>query len=399
MTTMLGGVRVLDVTRYVAGPICTALLADLGADVIRIEPPGGGEDRTPLPLKGSSGNNFHGGAGFTQVMRNKRGLTLDLSTPEGQRVFDRLLAGADIVVANLPLATVRQLGLAYERLASVKPDIIFLHLTTFGNEGPYTKRVGFDAIAQVMSGTTHLSGEPGKPMKNAAAWVDMASGYLGAFGLMAALRHRDRTGEGQQVEANLLHTALTVSNYFLIEEAINGYQRAGTGNRAQSGGPADLIRTADGWVYMVALGDPMFRRWARAIGREAELCNDPRFASDESRAEHGEALSAIATEWASVRATAEVLAVLEAAKIPVGPLLTPRQVLDDPHVRQQFLQPLSVPGLEQPIPYVRPPVKFSKTPGSVHSGPPGVGEHNEVILAEAGFDTDEIAALRAAGTI
>ena len=391
---LLEGVRVLDVTRYVAGPMCTALLADLGAEVIRIEPPGGGEDRTPLPIE----DGFHAGAGFTQVMRNKRCLSLDLSKHEGQAVFDKLLASADIVAANLPLATVQQLGLSYERLCSVKPDIIFLHLTTFGTQGPYVNRVGFDAIAQVMSGITHLSGEPGKPMKSAAAYVDMSSGYLAAFGLMAALRHRDRTGVGQQVAVNLLQTAISISNYFLIEEDFNAYRRSGTGNRAQSGGPADLIPTADGGVYMVALGNPMFKRWARAIGRE-DLVSDPRFQSDESRAEHGEALSAIATEWAASKTTQEVLAILEKNKIPAGPLLSPREVLDDPHVRQCFLQDVPVEGLPKPVPYVRPPVHFSKTPGRICSGPPKPGADTEAVLTEAGFNTAQIDALRAAGTV
>lgn len=395
MAGMLDGVRVLDVTRYVAGPMCTALLADLGADVIRIEPPGGGEDRTPLPL----GKDFHGGAGFTQVMRNKRGMTLDLSTEEGRAVFEKLLLTADMVVANLPLQTVQQLGLTYERLCQVKPDIIFLHMTTFGTEGPYVNRVGFDAIAQVMCGTTYLSGDAGRPMKYAGAWVDMATGYLGAYGLMAALWHRERTGEGQQVQTNLMQTALTVSNYFLIEEAINGHNRSGTGNRAQSGGPADLIQTADGWVYMVALGNPMFKRFARVIGREEELLNDPRFASDESRAEHGELLTKIATEWAITRSTEEVLQTLEKVKVPVGPLLKPMEALADPHIKQQFVQELKVDGLDKPVPFINTPVSFSKTPGGIHSGPPKPGQDNEAILAALGYSAAEMAALREQGTI
>lgn len=395
MANLLEGVRVLDVTRYVAGPVCTALLSDLGADVIRIEPPGGGEDRTPLPFA----EGFHGGVGFTQTNRNKRGLTLDLASERGKEVFKRLLKTADIVVANLPPASVRSLGLEYERLAAVKPDIIFLHLTTFGTTGPFADRLGFDAIAQVMSGTTHLSGDPDKPMKSAAAWVDMATGFLGAYGLMAALRHRDLTGEGQRVETNLLQTAMTVSNYFLIDEAFNHYGRVGTGNRAQSGGPADLIRTKDGWVYMVALGNPMFKRWARMVGREEELLADPRFTSDESRAENGGALSAIAAEWAETRTTAEALAELARFKIPAGPLLTPAQVLRDPQITEVYMENVPVEGLLKPVPFVRPPVTFSKTPGQIKAGPPRAGQHNDELLGEAGFTADEIEALRAGNVI
>lgn len=394
MAGILDGVRILDVTRYVAGPMATALLSDLGADVIRIEPPGGGEDRTPLPFA----EGFHGGVGFTQAGRNKRGITLDLASDGGKTVFDRLLARADIVFANLPPKSVRSLGLDYERLKSIKPDIIFVHMTTFGSEGPYADRLGFDAIAQVMSGLTHISGEPGKPMKNNSAWVDMSTGFIAAFGAIAALRHRDQTGEGQKVEANLLQTALTVGNYFLIDQQFNLSDREGTGNRAQSGGPADLIHTRDGWVYMVALGNPMFRRFMRMIGRE-ELIVDPRFQNDESRAEHGEALSAVVTEWAAAYSNAEVLEILAKNNIPAGPLLTPQQALDDPHVRERFVAEVAVDGLSQAVPFIKPPASFSATPGVIRKGPPRAGEDNEAVLGEAGFSAEEIAGLRDAGVI
>lgn len=389
MAAILEGIRVLDVTRYVAGPAATALLADLGADVIRIEPPAGGDDRGTLPFR----EGFHGGVGFTQLGRNKRGITIDLAAEKGRAVFDRLLASADIVFANVPPRTLRSLGLDYERLKSVKPDIILVHMTTFGSEGPYADRLGFDAIAQVMSGLTYISGDPGKPMKHNSAWVDMGTGFLSAFGALAALRHRDQTGEGQKVEANLLQTAMTVGNYFLFDQYFNQTNRVGTGNRAQSGGPADLIRTKDGWVYMVALGNPMFRRFMKMIGRE-ELIDDPRFANDELRAEHGEALSAATTEWAGAYTNAEVLEILAANNIPAGPLLSPQEALDDPHVREQLLVHVPVDGLSKPAPYVKPPVTFGATPGEIRKGPPRAGEDNDEVLGEAGFTPEEIAALR-----
>jgi len=395
MTQILEGIRVLDVTRYVAGPVTAALLADLGADVIRIEPPGGGDDRTPLPFA----EGFHGGVGFAQCGRNKRGLTLDLSGAAGRAVFDRLLAGADIVVANLPPRSMTSLGLDYDRLKTVKPDIILVHLTTFGTTGPYADRLGFDAIAQIMCGLTHLSGEPGKPMKSAAAWVDTSTGMVGAFGALAALRHRDATGEGQKVEANLLQTALMVGNYFLIEQVFNHTNRTGTGNRAPSGAPADLVPTKDGWIYAVALGNPMFKRLARLLGREEELLADKRFGSDESRAEHGEVLSEIMGEWSSQRTTAEALAELGKFNIPAGPLLNPQQVLDDPHVSSQFIERVEVPGLSQKVPYIKSPATFSKTPAVIHKGPPSAGEDNDALLAEVGYSVAEIAALRAEGVV
>lgn len=394
MGGILAGIRVLDVTRFVAGPAASVLLADLGADVIRIEALGGAEDRGTLPIH----EGFHGGVGFTQLARNKRGLTLDLASEAGRAVFDRLLIQADMVFANLPPKTAAHLGLEYDRLKAIKPDIIFVLITTFGSQGPYADRLGFDAIAQVMSGLTAISGEPDKPMKHNSAWVDMSTGFLAAFGAMAALHHRDRTGEGQQVETNLLQTAMTVGNYFLMDQHFNRANRQGTGNRAQSGGPADLIRTADGWVYMVALGDPMFRRFMRMIGRE-DLLADPRFATDELRAENGAALSAVVTEWAGQYTNAEILPILEAHRIPAGPLLTPQQALDDPHVREQFLQEVELEGLSRPVPYVKPPVTFSATPAAIRKGPPRVGEDSDAVLSEAGFSAEEIAALRRDGVI
>lgn len=390
---VLDGIRVLDVTRFVAGPICSALMADFGADVIRIEPPGGGEDRTALPIA----EGFHGGVGFTQVNRNKRGLTLDLSVEEGRAIFAKLVKTADIVVANLPAKSAASLGLSYEALAALRKDVIFVHLTAFGADGPLAARLGFDAIAQVMSGLTHLSGEAGKPMKSAAAWVDMATGFIGAFGAMAALRHRDATGEGQLVEANLMRTALTVGNYFLIEQALNGADRQGVGNMAPSGAPADLVRAKDGWLYVVALGDSMFARWARLVGRE-DLLSDSRFASDESRAAHGKILSEIAGAWASQRTMQEAIAELARHKIPVGELLSPRQVLENDAIREYF-KDVAVDGLTRPVPYVTPPVTLRKTPARIERGPPRPGADNVALLSEIGFSAEDVAALAARGVI
>jgi crotonobetainyl-CoA:carnitine CoA-transferase CaiB-like acyl-CoA transferase len=394
MTQLLQGIRVLDVSRYVAGPMCSALLADLGADVIRVEQPGGADDRTALPLDPA----YHGGAGFLQVNRNKRGLTLDISRDRGRAVFDRLLPTADIVVANVPHETLEVLGLSYDRLVSVRSDIILVHITAFGEEGPYADRLGFDGIAQVMCGLTYLGGEPGKPMKSPGAWVDMSTSFIGAFGAMAALRHRDLTGEGQKVSANLFQTALTVNNYFLMEQHLEQKDRAALGNRAPSGAPADLLPTKDGNIFLAVLGNPMFRRFARMIGQQ-DLSGDPRFSSDGARAAHGELLSEIAAEWSSKLTTAEALAALEGNKLPAGPLLSPQQVLDDPHVRQAMLTELNVDGLLKAVPYVRPPASFSKTPGQIVSGPPAPGQDCDAVLSEVGYTPADIEELRALGLI
>ncbi|QQN75275.1 CaiB/BaiF CoA-transferase family protein [Croceicoccus sp. YJ47] len=393
MTGALEGVRILDVTRFVSGPISTALLSDMGADVIRVEQPGGAEDRTTLPID----EGFHGGVGFTQLARNKRGVTIDLAKPQGRAIFDRLLASADVVVVNMPRRPTRALGLDYDRLRSVKPDIIVGHLTTFGSTGPYADRLGFDAIAQVMSGLVAISGDEGRPMKQNSAWVDMSTGFLMALGIVAALRHRDLTGEGQLVETNLMQTALTVGNYFLFDQALNKSERAGTGNRAQSGGPADLIQTKDGWVYMVALGEPMFRRFMTMIGRE-DLIGDPRFANDELRAENGAELSRVVTAWSKQYTNADIMQILEENRIPSGPLLTPQEALEDPHFNAVFYQDVDV-GLSQPAPYVKSPIGFSATPSSIRKGPPRPGENNLDVLREAGMSDQEIADAKESGVI
>jgi crotonobetainyl-CoA:carnitine CoA-transferase CaiB-like acyl-CoA transferase len=386
---------VLDLTRYVAGPVATALLSDLGADVIRIEPPGGADDRIPLPIH----DGFHGGAPFTQVNRNKRSLCLDLASAPGRAAFSRLVKSANVIVCNLPNKQLDSLSLDFDTLKAIRPDLIFVHLTAFGPKGPYADRVGFDGIAQIMCGATYFSGDRGHPMKTMAPWVDMATGYISAFGVLAALRHRDRTGQGQKIEANLFRTAASIVNYFLIEQALISSNREGIGNRAPSGGPADLVRTRDGWIYVIAMGNPMFRRFARLVGKEQELTSDPRFADDVSRAEHGAALSEIANQWSERFTTEEALRELAKARVPAGALLSPKQVLSDPHAREQLFQYVQVEGLPQPVPYVKPPVNFSTLTAEIRRGPPRAGGNTEEVLREAGFSAVEIEALRNAKAI
>lgn len=395
MTKVLDKIRVIDITRYVAGPVCSAQLADLGAEVIHIENIGGAEDRSPLPVD----PDYPGGAGFIQVNRNKKGLSLDLTSDSGQAVLKKLIAGCDILVANLPNKAARALGIDYDSLCKIRPDIIFVHITSFGNEGPYADRTGFDAIAQVMSGATYLSGWPGQPMKSAAAWVDMTAGNHGVTGALAALLHRSATGKGQKVEVNLLHSALTVTNYFLLEEELTNMGRSGTGNRAPSGAPADLIKTSDGAVYVAVLGNPMFSRLARLIGHP-ELTEDPRFSRDELRAKNGELLSEMTNAWASDKTTRDALALLAEHRIPAGPMLKPGEVLRDEHVTSAgFVKHIDVPGLKRPVPYITPPYRLSASPATIETGPPEPGQDTDAILQNAGFTIEEIADLRSRSVI
>ena len=383
---VLENIRVIDVTRYVAGPVCAAQLADLGAEVIHIENVGGGEDRSPLPVA----PDYNGGAGFIQVNRNKKSLSLDLGHSSGQDILRKLLETCDILVSNMPQRAAVSLGIDYETVAKIRPDIIAVEITSFGSEGPYANRTGFDAIAQVMSGAVHLSGPPGHPSKNAAAWVDMTAGNHATSGALAALLYRNATGEGQKVEVNLLQSAMTVTNYFLLEESLTGMGRESSDNRAQSGGPADLVPTTDGAVYVAVLGRPMFSRLATLIGHP-ELVDDERFQSDESRARYGELLSGMLAAWAAGRSTAQALEQLAAARIPAGPLLKPREILQNEHVLASgFLQRIEVPGLNGSVPYVRPAYRLSKSPAAIVTGPPNPGQHTGEILAGLGYSPAQI---------
>src|SRR5438876_5671382 len=312
MTNVLDGIRVLDFGRYIAGPYCAALLADLGADVIRIERIGGGEDRWVAPI-----NEDGIGALYVTMNRNKRGMTLDPSSPEGREIVKKLVATADVVVANLPPEVLRSLALDLESLRHVKPDIILTTVTGFGAGGPLSHKHGFDGIGQAMSGAAYLSGMPDQPIALKLPWVDFGTACLSAFGTLAALIERGKTGQGQRVEGALLRTAIAFANASLIEQALTRVNRTATLNRGFNAAPADIFACTDGWIVATVIGPQMFRRWARMIGEDHWLA-DPRFADDQSRADHGEAVSARMSQWCAARSCAEALAALEEANIVAG---------------------------------------------------------------------------------
>ena len=389
MAGVLEGIRVLDFGRYIAGPYCAALLAELGADVIRIEKREGSEDRFQAPVA-ETGD----GALFLQINRNKRGLTLDPMTPEGQEVVRKLVATADVVIANLPPQTLAAMKLDYDSLKAVKPEIILTTVTAYGRGGPYSDRVGFDGIGQVMSGAVYMTGTEDQPYRAQVPWVDFGTALHCAFGTMAALMARKETGKGQWVQGALLATAVTFSNALLIEQAVIQANREPTGNRGQTSGPVDIFRTKDGWILCQVVGNPLFKRWAKLMGEEHWL-TDPRFKDDISRGDNGAIISERMGRWCAERTTAEALEVLGAAKIPAGPVLKPQQTLDDPHIKAMgFFQHVEFPGAPRPAPLAKVPVWLSETPGSIRHRAPVLGEHTDDILTELGYDRQAIAALR-----
>jgi crotonobetainyl-CoA:carnitine CoA-transferase CaiB-like acyl-CoA transferase len=393
---VLDGIRVLDFGRYIAGPFCAALLGDLGAEVIRIERLGGGEDRFFIPVGGPADG---GGAMFLAMNRNKRGMTLDPAAPEGREIVKKLVATADVVVANLPPAVLRALALDLDGLRATKPDIILTTVTGFGAGGPLSQKHGFDGIGQAMSGAVYLSGTPEQPIALKVPWVDFGTACLSAFGTLAALLERGKSGQGQKVEGALLRTAIAFANSVLIEQALTHADRVAVENRGFNSAPADYFRTRDGWIVATVIGEPMFRRWCRMIGEEHWLA-DPRFADDQARGDHGDVVSARMSAWCAERSCAEALAELEKANIVAGQIYSPQQALDDAHIRAaHLLEERTYPGLDRSVPLAPTPIDLSETPGTYRRPAPLLGEHTDEILAGLGYDATEIAALHAARVV
>ena len=298
---ILESYRVLDFGRYIAGPFCGMLLGDYGAEVIRIERVDGSEDRylQPVTTKGE-------GSMFLQLNRNKLGFTLNPRKPEGKKIIEKLVKTADIVIANLPDSTLKSMNIDYDSLRSINPKIILTSNTAFGTTGPYSERVGFDGVAQAMSGAMDMTGEPGTPSKAFSPYVDFCTASLAAFGTLLAILEREKTGKGQRVETSLLTTALTMPKNLVMEQKLLNKNRIASNNRAQTSAPADTFQTKDGWILVHTVGQPLFERWVKLMN-EPEWVDDPRFKDDISRGDNGELISKRMAEWCKSRTSKEVL--------------------------------------------------------------------------------------------
>jgi len=390
----LAGIRVIDFGRFIAGPYCAMLLADFGADVIRVDRRGGSEDRYIAAIT-ESGE----GGGFLNLNRNKRNLTLDTSKAESAEIIRRLVKSADVVVANLPMNVLRSMKLDYDSLRAIKPDIILARISTFGPDGPYVNRVGFDTVAQAMTGAMSLTGFPGAPVRDIVPFEDFGTALHTAFGVMVALYHRERTGQGQVVDGSLLATGVTFVQGLLAEKAVLGIERRQQGNCSFYTAPSDAYQTKDGWIVVSAVGNEMFARWARLVGHE-EFISDPRFAGDQARADHRETITQAMNEWLAVRTTEQAIAELEKARVPAGPVMEMPQVLNDPQVKaRKLLEYVDHPGAAKPVPLANTAVQLSETPPSIRARAAALGEHTDEVLLEIGYTDKEIMGLREAAVV
>jgi formyl-CoA transferase len=379
LTGPLAGVRVLEATTTWAGPMCGAVLADLGADVIKVEIPGGDVGRTVAPmLPGTEVSFIH-----ATVNRNKRSLSLDVRTDDGRDVFLKLAAEADVLVENFKVGTMQRYGLGYADLRAVKPDIVYVSITGWGQFGPNHEAAGYDPLAQAASGFLSVNGSPeGPPTKAGTFLADDLGGLHGAIGAMAALRHRDQTGEGQHVDVALLDAMLFQSNGLPTLGAL-GVEPTRMGNEFGFAVPANVYECKDGAVYVGVLLDTHWKVLAPIIGAP-DLAEHPSFASREARAENRDVCNMMLGDWLKERSRADALAELRAHGLPIAPVQTFTEAARDPHViERDMLQPTALSdGITVPI--TGPAVKFSRTPTRVRHAAPTLGEHNDEILQEIG---------------
>jgi crotonobetainyl-CoA:carnitine CoA-transferase CaiB-like acyl-CoA transferase len=389
LTAPLAGIRVVDFGRFIAGPYCAMLLADMGADVIRVDRRQGSEDRYTAPVTDQG----EGGA-FLSLNRNKRSLTLDTSKPESAEIIRRLVSRADVVVANLPVAVMKKMRLDYDSLCAVRPNVILARISAFGPDGPYAHRLGFDSLAQAMSGAMRLTGFEGAPVRSVVSFEDYGTALHTAFGVMVALYHRATTGEGQIVDGSLLGTSITYMQAFLAERSVTGIAREQRGNTGFYSSPADVYQVSDGWIMVQTIGGDMFARWARLVGQE-ELIGDPRFATDILRAAHRQIVTAAMNAWLAGKTGAQAIAALEGARVPAGPVLDVPEVLTDPQVKARgLLEYVDYPGAPKPVPLAAPAMQLSATPARIRHRAPMLGEHTSQVLGELGYSDEEIDRLR-----
>ncbi len=398
----LGHLRVLDLTRVLAGPWCAQNLADLGADVIKIERPGTGDDTRawgPPYLRDAQGNDTSEAAYYLATNRGKRSLTVDIATPEGQRIVRDLALQSDVVLENYKVGQLAKYGLDYASLAALKPDLVYCSITGFGQEGPYAQRAGYDFIVQGMGGFMSITGERdelpgGGPQKAGVAIADLMTGMYATVAVMAALTHRDRTGVGQHIDMALLDVQVAMLANMGTNYLASGQAPARWGNAHPNIVPYQTFATSDGHIIVAVGNDSQFRKFVDA-GAHSALADDPRFATNPMRVANRAELVPILSAMVLTRSRDDWIAMLEAAGVPCGPINTLTDVFANPQVTARGMQiELPHPAAES-VSLVASPIKMSHTPVRYDRPPPLLGEHGDDILQTLlGYSCDEIAQLR-----
>ena len=386
--TALGGIRVLDQTQVMAGPFCSMLLADMGADVIKIEPPGGEDTRRERELAPGVS------ASFLAVNRNKRGLTLDLKQRAGVEILTRLVTTADILVENYRPGVAKRLGVDYETLAAINPRLIYCSISGFGQSGPYASRGGFDLVAQAMSGIMSATGsDGGTPVKVGVPITDLGAGLFAVVGILCALRARHRTGRGQRVETSLFEAGIALSQWEATQYWYTGEVPRGLGTAHRLNAPYQALKASDGHFTVGAANDNLWPRFATLLGL-THLIKDPRFDSVPHRLRHRAELETLIEAVTSKEPRAHWLARCEEAGIPAGPIYTVPEALADPHAQaREMVQELTHPQIGR-VKALGNPVKMSATPPRLRTAAPALGADTDAILRDLGYADTDIAALR-----
>jgi len=400
--TSLGHIRVLDLTRVLAGPWCTQNLADLGAEVIKVERPGAGDDTRswgPPYLPDQHGENTSEAAYYLTANRGKLAITVDIATPEGQQIIRELAAQSDVVLENYKVGQLKKYGLDYASLKALKPDLIYCSITGFGQDGPYANRAGYDFIVQGMGGFMSLTGERddlpgGGPQKAGVAIADLMTGMYATIAVLAALTHRDRSGEGQYIDMGLLDVQVAMLANMNMNYLTSGKVPQRWGNAHANIVPYQTFATSDGHIIVAAGNDGQYRKFVH-IGGQPELADDARFATNPLRVQHRDVLIPILAEMVKRKSKQEWIHLLEEAGVPCGPINRLNEVFDDPQVQARDMQ-ISLPHPSAgSVKLVASPMKLSATPVAYHRAPPLLGQHTEEILQRLlAYDVEKLAALR-----
>lgn len=399
----LSHIRVLDLTRVLAGPWCAQTLADFGADVIKIERPGAGDDTRhwgPPYLKDAHGADTAEAAYYLAANRNKRSVTVDIATPEGQQIVRELAAQSDVVLENYKVGQLKKYGLDYESLRTVKPDLVYCSVTGFGQTGPYAHRAGYDFIVQGIGGFMSITGERdgvpgGGPQKAGVAIADLATGLYSTIAVLAALAHRDRTGVGQYIDMALLDVQVALLANMNTNFLASGTPPVRWGNAHPNIVPYQTFQTSDGWIIVAVGNDGQFRKFVEAGGRP-ELADDERFATNPARVRHRDTLVPILAEMVKTRSKTAWIDALEAAGVPCGPINDLAEVFANEQVVARGMEVALPHPCGANVKLVRNPVRMSATPPDARTAPPLLGAHTDDVLRDMlGYDDARIAALKA----